>query len=224
MIATDTTNGATESGQRELDRRDELALTQYLTVIDDLPAVAGDDDRYVVVSESGAAYVVDLGASTCTCPDYRYRGGRCKHIRRVEFATGERPIPPWVEGVDPDLGRHVGGPGWGDPEAEFPPGAAVRDRHTDRGGLMRVIRVLDEHADEYEINAGRTVADYNPDNDPAERVVEVVFEGDLDRHVAGWRQWAPADLPARLDAYCREWGVAVRTYAFPHGRIKRAFR
>lgn len=221
MIASHTTNGGTELGQHELDRRDELALTQYLTVLDDLPPVAGDDDRYVVVSESGATYVVDLGEGTCTCPDYRYRGGRCKHLRRVEFATGKRPIPVGVDAVDPDLGRHVGGPRWENPADAFPVGAVVRDRHRERSGRMRVLRVLDERADEYEIDPGRTVADYNPGGDPADHVVEVVFEGDLDRHVPGWRGWAADELPDRLDAYRGEWSVDVRTYAFPHSRIER---
>lgn len=210
-----TTNGA------ELDRRDRLALTQYLTVLDDLPAVAGDDDRYVVVSQSGAEYLVDLRAGTCSCPDYQYRGGRCKHIRRVEFATGARPIPAGVDGVDPDLGRHLheGAPR----RSEFPVGAAVRDRRRgDRGGRMRVLRTLDARAEEYEIEPGRTVADANPDSDPTDRVVEVVFEGDLDRLVPGWREWDQTDLAGELAAYREEWGVDVRTYAFPRGRLEPA--
>ena len=221
MIASHSTNGGADPKQRKLDRRDELALTQYLTVLDDLPAVTGDDDRYVVVSESGAEYVVDIGEGACTCPDYRYRGGRCKHIRRVEFATGERAIPAGVDGVDPDLGRHIGGLGWEDPADAFPIGSVVRDRHRERGGLLRVLRVLDERADEYDIDSGRTVADYNPGVDPADSVVEVVYEGDLDRHVPGWRGWAAPDLPDRLAAYREAWGVDVRSYAFPHSRIER---
>ena len=211
MSATHTTNDA------ELDRRDVLALTQYLTVLDDLPSVAGDDDRYVVVSQSGAAYLVDLGEGSCTCPDYRYRGGRCKHLRRVEFATGARQIPDGVDAVDPDLGRHLhdGAPRF----HEFPVGTVVRDRRRgDRGGRMRVLRVLDARADEYEIEPGRTVAAYNPDSDPAEHVVEVVFEGDLDRQVPGWREWERADLATELEAYRGEGDVGVRTYAVPRGR------
>jgi len=223
MIATHTPNGgAVELDQRELDRRDVLALTQYLTVLDDLPEVAGDENHYIVVSESGREYVVDAGEGSCSCPDYRYRDVRCKHVRRVEFATGERPIPAGID-FDPDLGRHVGGPGWGDPDDEFPVGAVVRDRRHDRSGRMRVVGVLEERADEYAIDPGRTVADYNPAIDPADRVVEVVFEGDLDRHVPGWRTWAAADLPARLEAYCEEWDVDVRIYAFPHSRIERVY-
>lgn len=220
MIATHNTTGGAELEQRELDRRDELALTQYLTVLDDLPAVADDDERYVVVSESGAEYVVDAREGTCTCPDYSYRGAHCKHLRRVEFATGERSVPAGIDTIDPDLGRHVGGPGWEDPADEFPVGAVVRDRNLERGGRMRVLRILDERADEYEIDPGQTVADYNPGIDPTDRVIEVVFEGDLDRYVPGWRGWAATDLPDQLEAYSKEWGVDVRTYAFPHSRIE----
>lgn len=216
MSATRTTNVSAE-----LDRRDVLALTQYLTVLDDLPPVDGHEDQYVVVSESGSEYFVDLRDGSCSCPDYRYRGGRCKHIRRVEFATGARAIPAGIDGVDPDIGRHLHGPVSGNTNLadEFPTGAVVRD-HKDAGGRMRVLHVLDAHADEYEIEPGRTVADWNPDSDPADYVVEVVYEGDLDRHVPGWHEWAAADLPSELAAYRAEWGVDVRTYAFPHSRLE----
>lgn len=218
MSATRTTNVGVE-----LDRRDVLALTQYLTVLDNLPPVDDYEDRYVVVSESGAEYLVDLREGTCTCPDYRYRGGRCKHVRRVEFATGAREIPRWVDGVDPDLGRHLHDPADGGPRfvTEFPVGSVVRDcRHVERGGRMRVLRELDVRADEHEIRPGRTVADYNPGGDPADHVVEVAYEGDLDRHVPGWREWAVDDLPTELERYREDWDVDVRTYAFPSGRLE----
>lgn len=216
MSATRTTNVGVE-----LDRRDVLALTQYLTVLDDLPPVDDHEDRYVVISESGSEYLVDLRDGTCSCPDYRYRRARCKHIRRVEFATGARAIPAGVDGVDPDLGRHVHPPDDGDTNLadEFPTGAVVRD-HNHNGGLMRVLRVRRARADVYEIEPGTTVADYNPDSDPADYVVEVVYEGDLDRHVPGWREWAATDLSRKLAAYREEWGVDVRTYAFPHSRLE----
>lgn len=215
MSATSTKEDTT------LDRRDVLALTQYLTVLDDLPQVAGDDDRYVVVSESGGTYLVDARSGTCTCPDYRFRGNRCKHIRRVEFATGKREIPPGIDGVDPDIGRHIH-----DTEdelaKEFPVGAVVRDRRDKdgRGGRMRVLRVLNTRADEHEIWPGTTVAEYDPWSDPADRVIEVVFEGELDRRVPGWREWDAANLPSELRAYREEWSVGVRTYAYSSSRIE----
>lgn len=215
---------ATPAGEDAVDERDVLALQQYLTVLDDLPQVADDDDdRYVVVSESGEAYLVDLRSGTCTCPDYRFRSERCKHIRRVEFATGEREIPPGVEGVDPDIGRHLeNSPVWDALAHQFPIGAVVRDRRdtNGRGSRMRVLRVLDARADEYEIWPGTTVAAYDPTSNPGDRVVEVVFEGDLDRLVPGWREWDAADLPEQLRAYRTEWGVRVRAYAYPSSRLE----
>ena len=190
-------------------------------MLDDLPAVDGDDDRYVVVSESGATYLVDAGASTCTCPDSRFRGNRCKHVRRVEFATGAREIPPGLDGVDPGIGRHLHEPT--DALADqFPVGAVVRDtRETDgRGSRMRVLRVLDARADEYEIRPGTTVAEYDPASDPTDRVVEVVFEGELDHRVPGWREWDAADIRDELAAYRAEWGVVVQPYAYASSRIE----
>lgn len=50
---------------------------------------------YVVASESGCRYEVDIEAATCTCPDHQKRGVTCKHIRRVELEirTGVLPQP-----------------------------------------------------------------------------------------------------------------------------------
>ncbi|MFB6087497.1 MAG: hypothetical protein ABEJ85_03160, partial [Haloarculaceae archaeon] len=49
----------------------------------------------------------------CECPDAEYRNpeGGCKHVRRVEIARGERPVPAGVapEDVDDQLGQHVDG-------------------------------------------------------------------------------------------------------------------
>lgn len=93
----------------EIDDRDRRALTQYLTVLEDLDEARGREGVYAVVSQSGSQYTVDAGAGTCTCPDHEYRGVRCKHLRRVDFATGARPIPARIdrESIDEDLGRHI---------------------------------------------------------------------------------------------------------------------
>lgn len=91
----------------DLDERDIRALTQYLTVLEDQGRVCGADDLYLVVSQSGSEYLVDARERTCECPDHEYRGVHCKHQRRVEFATGERPIPDGINDVDPSLGEHV---------------------------------------------------------------------------------------------------------------------
>lgn len=47
-------------------------------------------DLYDVRTESGGEYVVDLREPACTCPDFRYRDRRCKHLRRVALEVGDR--------------------------------------------------------------------------------------------------------------------------------------
>ncbi len=97
---------STTTASVEIPDRDRRALEQYLTVIQAAP------DMYDVVSQSGRSHTVDLREEHCTCEDHQYRGGACKHIRRVEFATGERAIPAaWAAtlDIDPELGEHVDG-------------------------------------------------------------------------------------------------------------------
>ena len=95
------------------DERDAKALTQYLTVLEDVGRVRGADDLYLVVSQSGREYLVDARTGTCECDDARFRSpkGGCKHARRVAFATGDREIPEWVDvdAIDDSLGEHVSG-------------------------------------------------------------------------------------------------------------------
>ena len=93
-----------------IDTRDARALTQYLTVLDDVGRARHAPDLYLVVSESGSEYLVETrGEGACECADHRHRGERCKHLRRVAFATGEREIPSWVDtdALDEQLGDHV---------------------------------------------------------------------------------------------------------------------
>jgi len=91
----------------EFEDRDVRALTEYMTVIPD-----GGDVFTVIGQNGGGEYRVDArGVPTCTCNDFMYRDpdNGCKHIRRVAFATGEKPIPAWVDGdaIDGQLGEHV---------------------------------------------------------------------------------------------------------------------
>jgi hypothetical protein len=92
-----------------LDERDVRALTEYLTVLDDVGRVRGADDLFLVVSQSGLEYLVDRRTGRCGCPDAEHRDpdGGCKHVRRVAFATGARPVPDGLQGVDSQLGAHV---------------------------------------------------------------------------------------------------------------------
>jgi predicted nucleic acid-binding Zn finger protein/DNA-directed RNA polymerase subunit RPC12/RpoP len=63
--------------------------------------VYGQDGVYCVLNGEGVAYLVNLAAETCTCPDYQYRAQRlgvpCKHQLAVALYR-ERPQP------DPDGG------------------------------------------------------------------------------------------------------------------------
>jgi hypothetical protein len=91
------------AGCTDLEQRDVRALTEYMTVL----PLGGD--VYSVTTESGSEYRVDAREGRCTCPDHEYREVRCKHIRRVAFATGERVVPAWVDANEGDaqLGEHV---------------------------------------------------------------------------------------------------------------------
>ena len=95
-----------------LPDRTEAALTEVMSVLDDIGLARGAPDLYLVVSSSGATYLVDTREGTCECPDDEYRAITCKHRRRVAFATGERPIPGWVarDRLDDHFGAHVDGP------------------------------------------------------------------------------------------------------------------
>lgn len=67
------------------DGRDVRALTESM----DVQKV--DDHKYRV--ESGSTYTVDTQLGACTCPDHAQRNVHCKHLRRVTYVTGMRPIP-----------------------------------------------------------------------------------------------------------------------------------
>jgi hypothetical protein len=122
----------------ELDDRTERALTQYLSVLDDVGRAKGAEDLYLVVSESGKEYLVDRRTGACECPDHEHRRpeGGCKHRRRVAFATGEKPVPSDVEDVDPQLGEHVDGA----PQVVATDGGVVRSADRSRvpvaGGVL----------------------------------------------------------------------------------------
>lgn len=101
----------------EIERRDARALTEYMTVLDRDPRVRGADGLYIVVSPSGREYLIDAFEGVCECPDFQHNlptpeGRRtCKHLARVTYATGMRPLPAWIDhdAVDPQLGLHVSG-------------------------------------------------------------------------------------------------------------------
>lgn len=106
---------AAATADTEFVKRDARALTQHLTVLDRLGRVRDADGLFLVVSQSGKEYLVDARNARCECDDHKYRQTKCKHMRRVEFATGRREIPAWVDPdeVDESLGEHCAGePRW----------------------------------------------------------------------------------------------------------------
>lgn len=106
-----TDNDPTEVEGTDLEPRDVRALTEYMTVLEDLGDARGADGLYVVVSQSGGEYLVDHAGGACECPDDTYGDDdhACKHRRRVAFATGAEAIPGWadLDAVDERLGEHV---------------------------------------------------------------------------------------------------------------------
>jgi hypothetical protein len=93
----------------DLEPRDARALTECMTVLPE------GGDIYTVVGEHGGTYSVDGREGRCTCPDAQYNlpteDGRetCKHVARVTYAAGLRPVPAWVDtdAVDAHLGEHT---------------------------------------------------------------------------------------------------------------------
>jgi hypothetical protein len=88
--------------QDSIEPRTERALTECMTVLPD------GGDVFTVVGENGGTYAVNRREGRCTCPDHQHRNARCKHIRRTVYATGARPVPAGVDGVDRHLGEHTG--------------------------------------------------------------------------------------------------------------------
>jgi hypothetical protein len=169
------------------------------------------DGRYAVETDGGR-YVVDLDAGTCTCPDDRIRGARCKHRRRVALEVAERFVPR------PDERTAVcavcGGRTFVPTPRTTPalcerhavdPGTLVADRET--GDRLIVVSAAGDRADRVATGEGRLVADYpsNADYGRHEPVVRVVYldalrrDGPVDRYAfpASRLRRLPDDRPGR---------------------------
>jgi hypothetical protein len=87
------------------------ALTEYMAVLPEEGVAADAPGLYAVVSQSGSQYIVDTEGRSCDCPDARHRDRTCKHQIRALVASGEWPVPGWVErdAVDDQLGLHCEG-------------------------------------------------------------------------------------------------------------------
>jgi len=161
------------------------------------------DGRYAVDSESGATYVVDLPARTCSCPDHTFRGERCKHRRRVAIEITAHRVPPPGERAVPcgACGTETFVPEREDPphlcsHCRVEPGDVVADRET--GDRLVVVAVTGTSADGYEIEDDRTVAEYptNAEYPDDDLVIEVVYLADRARETQ-------------------------KQYSFPHSRLER---
>ena len=88
---------SSESVQPDLEPRTRRALTEYMTVIEEAPAM------FSVTTQSGSEYTVDLREPACTCKDFEFRDEveECKHIRRVRMEVGQVD----VESLEEELER-----------------------------------------------------------------------------------------------------------------------
>ena len=166
-----------------------------------------EDDSYAVTTESGQTYRVDLRDRSCSCPDHRIRGERCKHLRRVAIEiTARRVAPPGHERarcdacgtvIFDDRGRST----HRCRRCQLVPGDVVIDRET--GDRLVVARVTDDRADERLIEpTGETVAQYDrnegyPDDDP---VVDATYLSDAARSGSPRRYAFPRSRLDRTDA------------------------
>ncbi len=203
MTATTDRRALTPGGPR--GSRAERARSEAMAVL------AVGDGAYDVVTEDDHVYTVDLSAGTCTCPDYRVRGARCKHLRRVAIDVTEGRVPPpgMREATCGDCGREFfvveSTP---DPayctDCTLRTGETAVDRESD--DLVIVARTTNRRADGTPISGTEyTVASYpgNADYDPADQVIEVLYP-----------------LPRGLDPDDVR-PHHLRTYSFPRGRLER---
>jgi len=166
-----------------------------------------EDDSYAVTSESGHTYRVDLRDRSCSCPDHRIRGERCKHLRRVAIEiTARRVAPPGHERARCDACGTVifvarERPPHRCRHCRLVAGDIVVDRET--GNRLVVARVTDVRADERPVaQTDETVAEYDrnegyPDDDP---VVEATYLADAARSGPPRRYAFPRSRLDRTDA------------------------
>jgi hypothetical protein len=180
-------------------------------------AVRPLDGKYLVDSESGATYVVDPVAGTCTCPDQQVRGETCKHLRRVaiEITVGRVPPPGKRRGTCAACGVEAFVPRDESPAlcptCRLEPGDVVVDHESD--DRLVVVRVTGDRAEAVTIpGMETTVAGYSTNEDyPADDlVVEAVYLSALGREAEPHRyrfplsRLRPADDAAVLTAHSAE--------------------
>jgi len=191
-----------------LDDRSLRARTESMAVR------AFGTNLYEITTDSGS-YLVDPTAGRCTCPDHRFRGARCKHLRRVaiEINEGRAPPPGQVAVACRDCHREIfvdndradAGPQYC-PRHRIGPGDGARDRET--GRRVVVVTPARGRADEVMIpGSEEPVAEYptNDGYDPDQPVVGAVYP----------------------EGRVTEAGVqpsSLRVYAFPRSRLRKLDR
>jgi hypothetical protein len=210
-----TRTTSSEAGQRvalapdfeSLSERGVRAWTEQM-------AVRPVGEQYAVDSESGATYVVDPAAGTCTCPDRELRGETCKHLRRVaiEITAGRVPPPGHRHADCVACGVETAVPADREPlvlcsSCDLAPGDVVLDRET--GDRLVVVRVTADPADEASVPGGTTTVAAYPTNEgyPADDpVVEAVYassvlrEDDPRRYLFPLSRLSSTDDAAIVDA------------------------
>lgn len=116
------------------DERDARALTEHIT----LTRTYDGSGEIEASSESGKVYRIDPDALTCSCGDSEYDApdGRCKHVRRLEFASGRRSLPEWIntKAITQPFGEFIDSEDVLEPTADA---SSSRDVATDGGLTVR---------------------------------------------------------------------------------------
>jgi transposase len=77
----------------KVDYRQERGLALAKNKAPRFRHVAGDTYLVPSATSTGAAYVVDMAGSKCTCPDFEERGLPCKHLWAVRYFRQELAMP-----------------------------------------------------------------------------------------------------------------------------------
>jgi len=72
---------------REVEARKYVASSRVMAL--------SEPGLYLVANGRGENYVVDLVEHSCTCPDFTYRGVRCKHLIAAEMKDQEIKEQIW---------------------------------------------------------------------------------------------------------------------------------
>jgi len=137
-----STRAETVRGDTDLDPRTRRAIKEQMDVL-----FVGIG-TYVVHSESGSRYEIDIFDNSCTCPDWQdsTTTARCKHIRRVdmEIDAGTVPRPDGRIANVSSISEH--------PKSILPPRDRLAKNIGDKGILVSLIPEFDR----YERSTGAT--------------------------------------------------------------------